>query len=244
MKGPLIIQATTEVELYEKAKQLVNEVNRIKRDLKVLRCKHGHYLTEHPACASVYVRPERVAVLDIESSGIDSAEFGGVYSFALLEIDDNGKPGRLIYRSVSARDRRNHVFDRRVVNELVTRLNDYTKIITHYGSKYDIPWLYTRALRWGLDRKWPAPKSVKLVDTWILAKTNTKMSHRLESLERLMTGETGKTHMDGRMWEAIMAARPEGLAWLRKHNIADVYSTWRIYQKLRRFESPYSRRYL
>jgi len=207
-------------------------------------CKHYHNAKMHPACAKAAIKPEKVAILDIESSGISSAVYGVVYSFALLELDKDYKPAKLIFRSVTAKDMHNHMMDRRVVLELVKRLNDYTKIVTHYGNKFDLPWLYTRALRWGADKYWPEPKTVHLVDTWILAKPHTLMSRRLGSLEDLMTGKTDKTFMDGRTWESVMAGRESGLAWLKDHNVKDVYSTYKVYLRLRRWESPLSRRFI
>lgn len=211
---------------------------------KLWRCEHGHSAQSHPACARKSFKIDKVAILDIESSGIQSAVYGIVYSFALLELTPEGKPGKLIYRSVSSDDIHNSRMDRDIVKDLVQRLNDYTKIITHYGNKFDLPWVYTRALRWGWDKYWPEPKTIKLVDTWILARPHTIMSRRLGSLEDLMTGKTDKTFMDGRMWEAVMAGRKDGLDWLKDHNCKDVYSTYEVYNRLKRWDSPLSRRYV
>lgn len=187
------------------------------------RCRHGHTLLEHPQCWEG--RNEKIAFVDIETSNLH-ADFGIILSYAIKEL--GGKAwGRVITPSELASKKQ----DKRIVKECIKDIKKFDKIVTYYGTNFDVPYIRTRAMLWGLD--FPLYKEVKHTDVFYWAKSKLCL-HR----KRLQTvcdflGIPAKTHpMEPNMWTAALTGNRKSLKYIFVHNIEDVISLEEVYKRL------------
>lgn len=124
--------------------------------------------------------------------------------------------------------------DKRIVRQCIEDLGQFDRVVAHYGKKFDIPYLRTRALICGL--KFPAFGELYLDDTWQWAKNKLKLnSNRLEVICRTILGETQKTHIEYKYWVGGTRGDEQSLRYILDHNKKDVLDLERVWKKLRDF---------
>jgi len=219
-------------------------IHRLKKDdwmwLFTHHCKHGHRYTEHYSCYLAdypnMVHPsalvEKVGFLDIETSNLD-ANFGIILTYC---IKVGGKK-TILTGQVNGKDIAKYPSDKtdtRVVQSLVTDMLKFDRIVTHYGSRFDIPFIRTRALYDGVD--FPQFGSIRQDDTWIMARHKLKLnSNRLETIARTILGSSDKTHLEFKYWIAATRGDEKAIAYILQHNKFDVTDLEKIWLKLRGF---------
>jgi len=193
------------------------------------RCKHGetglsHYqcwLREHPDT-------ERIGFLDIECSNLD-ADFGIVLTYC-IKIKDEDK---IYERTITPRDLRT-CLDKRVIEQCVKDLKNFDRVITYYGSRFDIPFLRTRAISLGV----PFPGFGELLhnDVYFAARGRLCMSSkRLDNVCRTLFGATEKTRIEPKYWIKALMGDKESLEYLSDHCRRDVIELERVYNALMGF---------
>ena len=164
------------------------------------RCIHRHTIKTHPACFAkgrvVQVEDEdmkkrirteafpvgpykrvnvakepwyqvegtKVGYCDIETSSF-KANVGFMVSWAVKE-----KGGKVVYDEVTQKEVIGKQFDLRIVKSLLEELRKYNVIVTYYGTRFDIPFIRTRAEYWY--NRLREEKRVKL------ANSNVKTLHK------------------------------------------------------------------
>ena len=130
---------------------MVAPVHRLKKDTIVWLgshyCEHGHTFLQHFACYKGH--EERIGFFDIETSNL-VADFGIMLSYAILD----GKTNTVLSSVLTPHDIKTANFgdeDRRLVSACITDLAKFDRIVTYYGSRFDVPFLRARALSTGLD---------------------------------------------------------------------------------------------
>jgi len=174
--------------------------------------------------------------LDIESSGLQG-DFNYMYSWAIKTANKNE-----VYHSIISSDEmRNGVLDKRVVQELVDALQNYKRIYTYYGTRFDIPFARARALYHKIEF---IPYGViEHRDLYYLARRVLRIHrNRLESVADLL-GIKGKTHLNPRIWVMANCGNEQALQYILKHNIKDVEVLEQVYKKLQPYEAK-TRRYI
>ena len=111
------------------------------------RCNaHSHTYLDHYNC---YLKEqeikERVGFLDIETSHL-KADFGICFCYCIKIM---GKR-KIISRCVTKKELYKNL-DREVIKQCVEDLKQFDRVITYYGSRFDLPFLRSRALHWNID---------------------------------------------------------------------------------------------
>lgn len=197
------------------------------------RCKHGHTYIEHLNCAKqdgVYPpeEPERIGFIDIETSNL-SADFGIILSYAIKELD-----GKIFSRVITPEELKSKIQDRGVVSECVARMEDFDRLIGFYSSRFDIPYIRSRALAGGIS--FPNQGEIKHTDLWFSARSKMKLHrNRLQVVCDFLSIPSKDHKLDGLRWTKALTGDKKALKHILIHNQEDVVSTELAYKKLRPF---------
>lgn len=177
---------------------------------------------------------ERIGFLDIESTGLK-----GNWDFMLCYcIKELG--GEILGRHITPHEIRSYKFDQHLTEELLRNVRKFDRIITYYGMRFDIPFIKTRAEKWGLD--FPAYRDLWQTDVYFLAKANLLLhSTRLMHVCDLM-GIPNKEHkLDPDIWQKAQSGHRESLEWIFAHCSEDVISLEMAYKRLQKYSIPQKR---
>lgn len=200
-------------------------------------CKaHAHSYLSHYNC---FLREnpnleEKVGFLDIETSNLD-ANWGIMLSYCIKDKDSN----RIYSSVITKRDIGKYnadQTDKRILTKLIKDLKRFDRIVTHYGRRFDIPYIRTRALI--MKVPFPFFGSIQNDDTWVIARKKLKLnSNRLATIEKALLGKGTKTHLQPKYWIAGARGDKKALEYILDHNIKDVLALEKIWYKLRDFVS-------
>lgn len=191
-------------------------------------CDHGHNFLEHYSCY-VPETDERIGFLDIEASNLD-ADFGIILSYCIKAAGEDRIYEDVIAPEDIARANAGDE-DKRVVRTLISDLNNFDKLVTYYGTKFDIPYIRTRATNMAV----PFPVFGTLVhkDLYYVVKNKFKLSsNRLENACRVLLNKTQKTRIDARYWRAGTRGDKKSLDYILDHNRKDVLDLEALYNKV------------
>jgi uncharacterized protein YprB with RNaseH-like and TPR domain len=110
--------------------------------------------------------------------------------------------------------------DKELVKQVCKLVRSHDIVVAHNGTRFDIPMLRTRALRWGL-----APlKEVKLVDPCSIAWRKFKLrSNSLGRVADFLGIKDKKTPLDMSVWADVMLnGDAAGMNLIVKHCEADI----------------------
>lgn len=110
--------------------------------------------------------------------------------------------------------------DKELVKQVCALVRQHDVVVAHNGSRFDIPMLRTRALRWGLKPL----KDVKLVDPCSIAWRKFKLrSNRLGSIADFVGIKDKKTPLDMSLWADVMLnGNARGMNKIVQHCEADI----------------------
>lgn len=210
------------------------QITRLRKDeilwLAKHRCHHGHTYLEHQRCAvKEKVFYEQIGVLDIECSGL-KADFGIILAWSVLNLDTGKIKSRRITKTELTT-----CLDKKLVGELVEEIGKYDRLVTYYGSRFDLPFIRIRALHHKLD--FPGYQEITHTDLYFLIKYKFgAMSRRsLDNACRILTGKSRKTRLLGDQWTRALAGDKKSLTYILDHNIKDVQDTAKLYRKVLKF---------
>ena len=201
-------------------------------------CRHGHTYLEHYNCY-LQEKPsmeEKIGFLDIETFGLD-ADFAVMLTWCLKE-----RGGEIAFDTIKGRDFEEHrkaktLFnvDKRITKNLIEEMLKYDRLVTHYGRKFDIKFIRTRAILDGLD--FPHFGTIVNDDTYYMSKNKLKIhSNRLDTVVRVCEGKSGKTHLDGNIWIPAVMGDAEAILYILEHNKIDVIELEKAWEKLRIYQ--------
>jgi len=199
------------------------------------RCKHYHFYYEHPACFIKEMGyPVRRGFLDIETSNLD-ADFGILLSYA-IKVEDKRK----IYgRHITKEELRSNTLDKQLVKECIKDMMRFDELVSYYGTRFDLKFLRSRALYWGLD--FPEYGYIKHKDCYYMVRNRLKLHrNRLEDACRLL-GIKGKTHLDGKIWVQALTGDEKALKYIFDHNKKDVIILEKLFKRLEVYVRPTNR---
>lgn len=160
-------------------------------------------------------------ILDIEATDLEADR--GVVLCACYESSE--RPGKVqVLRNdvVNARDWRKGVRgnDKKIVKQINQLVRSHDVIVAHNGTRYDLPFLRTRALRWGL-RPLLEPK---IVDPLSIAWRKWKLrSNRLGAISSHLGIKDKKTPLDMSIWaDAMLNGNKRSMNLIVEHCIADI----------------------
>lgn len=194
------------------------------------RCEHSHTYLEHYQCY-LDENPEqkKIGFYDIECSNLD-ADFGIILSYSIKVLGKDEYYEGCIKKADIDRAQAGDE-DKQVVKQLVEDLQKFDLLIGYYSSRFDMPFIRTRALTCGID--FPEYGSVKHIDLYFTIRGKFKLSsNRLENACRVILGKTEKTRVDGKHWRAATRGNVASLKYITTHNRYDVDDLEKLYNKV------------
>jgi uncharacterized protein YprB with RNaseH-like and TPR domain len=210
-------------------------IHRLKKDeivkLAKFRCEHGHSGLEHYGC---YVGGnEKIGFLDIETTNLD-ANFGIMLSYCIKDGDSD----KIYEGCITAQDIKKGTAgdeDFRIVQKCVEDIKQFTKLVTFYGVRFDMPFVRTRAVSLGVE--FPSYGTIKHQDLYFLIRNKFKLnSNRLENACRVLLGSSDKTKIDYKHWRAAARGDKKALEYVLKHNRYDVLDLEKLYHKVMEYQ--------
>ena len=189
-------------------------------------CKHRHRYSRHFSCfLSEFNIQERVGFLDIETSNL-KANFGIVLCWCIL--DENGN----LYEDwLTKKDVVSGVEDKRVVETCIQTMKLFDRIVGHYSTYFDVPFLRTRAMIHGVE--FPKHGELYHTDVWRMAKSKLCLhSNRQNVIAESLHGKTVKTRISHPDWRKAMMGNKESIAEVVDHCTKDVIDLKRNYKSL------------
>lgn len=210
----------------------INPNNMKKAELLELfkgRCKHGHTYAEHPAC---YIKEKKedtkVGYIDIETSNL-KANFGIMLSYA---IKVRGK-GKIFCDTITKKEIEDGTLDKRLVKQCINDMKKFDVLMGYYSTKFDIPFIRSRAMYWGID--FPIYGELNHKDVWYMVRAKMCLhSNRLESACQHL-GIRGKTHIDGLYWIRALSGDEYSLKYILDHNKKDVIILEKLHNRVKDF---------
>jgi len=171
--------------------------------------------------------------LDFVSFDLETSNLQADFSVLLTaSIKPFGKEA-MVFRADSypnwKKDRSN---DKAIVVDIANELAKHAVIITHYGTRFDIPYFRAKMVKHGLP---PLPQMFA-VDSWRIARDNFQVSsRRLKNLAEFF--EIGnKEGVEGGLWmAAAYDGSKEAMDKIVEHNVIDV----EVLEKLACLSFPY-----
>lgn len=207
----------------------------------LLRCKHRHTIDEHPACfaqgdVSDYEAPipwyktegTRIGYIDIETDGL-KADFSTMLSWCIKEKD-----GSIYYDTIT----KNELFDgkdvdKRLVTTCLDTLKHFKIIISYYGTMFDIPYLRSKALHYGLE--FPSFRELYHYDMFYTVKSKLNLTRKSLDNTCDYLGIEGKTPISKEVWRLAKYGDPNSLQEVLTHNKGDVIILEELHNRLEPF---------
>ena len=156
----------------------------LKRDIVWLaehNCKaHNHSYLSHYNCflrekPNMSPLIEKVGIFDIETTGLQ-ANWSLMLCWCLKE---HGKD--IIHEKLITKKATRNRDDYQVVKSAVEEIQKYDRIVTWYGTKFDLPYLRSKALYWKIP--FPRYKELYHTDLWYQSRSKLKLSsNRLQTV--------------------------------------------------------------
>jgi len=217
-----------------------------KFDIRKLRCVHRHTIEEHPSCFAKgmvkydfkddreferltgvpwYQFPSyKIGYLDIETDGL-KADFSTMLSWAIKE-----KGGDIVTGVIKQKELFNGVYDKRLIEDCINELKKYAIICTYNGTRFDIAYLRTKALHYGIE--FPGYGELYHFDLYYTCKSKLNLSRKSLANVTDYLGIEGKTDISKDAWRKAKYGDPDSLAEVVKHNIPDVVILEKLHDKL------------
>jgi uncharacterized protein YprB with RNaseH-like and TPR domain len=200
------------------------------------RCVHKHTGIEHPNCYNTHhAFNENIGFIDIETESLD-ADYGVIFCYCILD----SKTGRIYENIINLDDiekykskSRNVMpkIDKRVIESLVTDMGKFSRLVGHYSSLFDIPFIRTRAVMCGVD--FPFEGSYFQTDTWRILKKKFKLSRNsLENSCLKLLGYSEKDKLSLSIKHGCLRGENWALKDTLEHCRKDVRDTKRLYDKI------------
>lgn len=123
--------------------------------------------------------------------------------------------------------------DKEVVKAFQKVVAEADYMVGHYSTRFDLPFLNTRALMHKLKPFAVIPH----VDTWKISKYKLKLnSNRLDTLSRIipsMNERELKTVIEPRMWVRAQSGHVPSIKYIEEHCVADVKVLDQVYTSIR-----------
>lgn len=174
----------------------------------------------------------RIMIWDIETTDL-KANKGHLLTAAAKWLDDpHVFTWRIDQHEGYGKTPKSFMNDKWIVEELVEMIRQSSMLVHQFGDRFDLPFLNTRALYWGLD---PAPQ-IRTVDTWkVMRSTLALTSNRLKSGAAFLNdaAHQKKENLDISDWMLAEHGDKKILAEMLQYNVSDVIATEELYKRLR-----------
>ena len=215
-------------------------INRMKKSeiawLNDNMCRHGHTYLSHYSCF-LEEKPDgpldiHSGYLDIETSNL-AANYGIVYCYCIKDEQSD----KIYERTITARELKSSTLDKEVIRQCIKDLENFDRVVTYYGTKFDIPFLRTRAVHHGL--QFPEYGELIHTDVYYMVRNKFRLnSNRLNVACECLLGHTDKTRINSDYWIRAMGGDKEALDYITEHCRYDVLDL----EKLHNVVIPFRKR--
>ena len=217
-------------------------LNRLKKSeilwLNTHHCRHGHRYIEHLHCFTAE-KPigsplrEHVGFLDIETTGLN-ANWDYIISWAIININQKTW-GRVLTRNETLNP---NYLDRLLMKEFLNSVKHFDRLVVYWGKdrRHDLPFLRTRCLKWFDD--FPLYRDIFVTDVYDIAKAKLRLHrNRLENVCDFFKIPAKEHRLDPEIWQKAKLGDKKSLKYIWQHNLEDVVSLQKAYDKLERFSA-------
>jgi uncharacterized protein YprB with RNaseH-like and TPR domain len=174
---------------------------------------------------------KRIGYLDIETTSL-KANVGIMLSWAIKGRDTSGTTSALITKEEIFDGK----YDSRIVEMLCEEMNNYDTLMTYYGTRFDVPFIRTRALDHGI--RFPFYREVSHKDLYYQVRSKLRLNSNSLKTATEFLGIRGKTKLDPRVWRDATYGDTDALQTVLSHNIADVIILERLHKKIEDYCPP------
>ena len=186
----------------------------------------GHYncyLKDHPE------KKEVEGYLDIETTNL-TASYGIMLAWCIYDANNEVMHEGLITRA----DLDSEDLDKRITQELIDKLREFDRVYTFYGTKFDLPFVRTRAIVHGLD--FPIFQTLFHKDIYYIVRNKFRLhSNKLVVACEVLLGKTNKTRITPHYWTKALMGHKESLEYIMEHCRYDVIDTAALHRKVEDF---------
>lgn len=168
----------------------------------------------------------KVLFFDIESTGLN-ATFGTILCIGYKFLGDSEVHVPTI---LGGRRRQDMLDDQKLVARFAKIYNHCDYSVGHYSSRFDLPMIRTKLLKYGLPPLPPKPH----IDTWWIARRELKLhSNRLAVLQDFLGVSHSKTPLKPDDWIQAAHGNRAALDYIVDHCRQDVLVLEEVFLKLR-----------
>ena len=196
------------------------------------KCRHGHNYLSHFNCYLTEIKgqDERIGFFDIETTNL-KANQGIMISYCIKDSNSD----EILGRHLTNKELFSESMDKKLVQECVNDLLKFDRIVTYYGTGFDLPFIRTRAVLHGID----FPTYGGLIHTDVFYIIKSKFNLHRKSLEiacQTLLGTTRKTQLNGiRTLKACQGDKDE-MEYIHTHCEYDVLDLEALYSKVINFK--------
>lgn len=196
------------------------------------RCSHKHSGLDHYSCWLREGEPqEKTCILDLETSNLD-APFGILLCWGIKEYGIDV----IHQKAINKTDLRSKTLDRNLVKECVEELCHYVVVITYSGTFFDLRWLRSKALHYGLN--FPPYGALRHIDLYFIVRNRLKIGRNSLDNACNYLGIQGKTRIEWEHWLLAMTqADKKSIEDILDHNKKDLIITEKLFDVLK----PYAK---
>lgn len=206
-------------------------VNKLKKTeivwLSNHRCRHSHTYLEHYQCY-LSENPERgrTGYLDIEASQLN-ASFGFMITYCIKD----SKSDKIYGRKITKKELVGKNKDKKLVEDCIEDMKRFDRIVTYYGTRFDIPFIRTRALHNNID--FPLYGTLIHNDLYYIVRNKFKIGRNsLDAACKSLLGYSTKTHLEPDYWINATTGDQKSLNYIFEHNKQDVLLTEALHDKI------------
>lgn len=202
-------------------------------------CRHGHRYIEHYNC---YIQEdpetspihEKIGIFDIETTGL-KANWSHMLCWCMKE---QGKD--IIHHDLITKRKARDKDDEKIIKSAVKEIKKYDRVVTWYGSRFDLPYLRSRAIYF--DIEFPSYRELYHTDLYYIARSKLAMhSNRLASVCQYFGIEAKSHPMTPELWTKSGAGEQKALETVLKHCEEDVISTDKCWEILSKYSASTKR---
>jgi uncharacterized protein YprB with RNaseH-like and TPR domain len=200
------------------------------------RCIHRHSIKTHPNCFRrgliedpLWWEGKTIGYFDIEVGGSLHADRGLMLAWCIKYKDDENIRSDIINK----KELFDYTFDKRIVTSAVKELENIDVLVTYYGKGFDLPYLRSKALFYGID--FPNYGTMFHWDLYYHCKRHFKLGrYSLDNITNYL-GISGKTHLDWGMWQLAQYGEPKALEEVLYHCEQDVEILEKLHERIGNF---------
>ena len=198
-------------------------------------CKHKHtYLAHYNCYIADNPRNEKIGFLDIETYSF-YANKGLVLCWVIRVANKN------YFDVIKKEDLLNRkIRDKNVVRSCVERIKNLDRLVTYWGSGFDIPFLRTRALFHNVN--FPNFGEINHTDVYYMVRNKLKLErNKLENACLMVLGKTRKSKFSYEVWFNALYGDKKSLQKILGHCKGDVLDLKDLHDKILNYSAATNR---